>query len=203
MRHSDKRDTEMAQIPLAEFRQSVEGRQLADVYTHLKDVTAPLRFLVLRDDQTSESKYVGFITNDEITEGVVLLSYYRGRWRIENWFRDNDFIGINQLVSMELNAVVVNMSLKLMAYNVLSAFRNNLGEPFNCYSPELIYRHFIKNIQGKLVLRDGVIQITVYGFKHQSLIKKLFTNLNEQLERQNIDPRIPWLNKHRVAFKFA
>ncbi|MDP3186051.1 MAG: hypothetical protein Q8M58_12330, partial [Anaerolineales bacterium] len=57
---------EMEAIDASQFTQRFEDRRLADVFTYLKDYPDPLRFLVLKVREDGETKYVGFITNDEI-----------------------------------------------------------------------------------------------------------------------------------------
>ena len=69
--------------------------------------------------------------------------------------------------------------------------------------PELIHRHFINGVQGKVQLKKGRLQVDIYGFKHRAVVERLFTNLEQKLIARGMDPRVPWLNNHILKFKFA
>jgi hypothetical protein len=202
MRNSTKRLKEMESIDASQFRRRFEGRRLADVFTYLKDYPDPLRFLVLKVREGGETKYVGFITNEVNATARALLKIYRKRWRIENLFSECDFLGFNLLVSTNLNAITANLALKLMAFNLMSAFRNDLGGEFLAMTPDLIHRHFLRNVQGKVKLHGDYIRVHVFGFEHQDAVRPLLDNLQAKLFKNGIDPRIPWLNNHRICFKF-
>lgn len=202
MRSSAKRLKEMDGIDVSQFNRRFEGRSLADVFTYLKDYPDPLRFLVLKAREGGESKYVGFITNDINATPRALLKIYRKRWRIENLFSECDFLGFNLLVSTNLNAITANLVLKLMAFNLISAFRNDLGSKFLSMTPSLIHRHFLRNVQGKVKLHGDYIRVDVFGFEHQDAVRSLLDDLQAKLLKKALDPRIPWLNNHRICFRF-
>ena len=202
MRNSDKRLKEMEAIDASQFTQRFEDRRLADVFTYLKDYPDPLRFLVLKVREDGETKYVGFITNDVNMTPRALLKIYRKRWRIENLFSECDFLGFNLLVSTNLNAITANLALKLMAFNLMSAFRNDLGGEFLSMTPDLVHRHFLRNVQGKVRLHGDYIRVDVFGFEHQDAVRPLLDNLQAKLLKKGLDPRIPWLNNHRICFRF-
>jgi len=52
---------------------------------------------------------------------------YTKRWRIENFFAENAFLGVNHLPSLNLNAIQTMLSLRLLAFHVVDKFRHDLG----------------------------------------------------------------------------
>ena len=130
------------------------------------------------------------------------MDYYKKRWRIENFFNENVFLGLDQLPSLELNAIQTSLTLKMVSYHLVDNFRKNLPQPFNKMKPESIYQHFIQGVQGKVQIKKEKIRIDIYGFKHRDLIASIFNNLDEKLIARNIDPRCPWLNDRALLFSF-
>jgi hypothetical protein len=53
-----------------------------------------------------------------------------------------EFLGLSALPSIELNKVLFNLAIKLLAYNIVSAFRTNLGEDYIKHNVETIYDMF-------------------------------------------------------------
>jgi hypothetical protein len=127
---------------------------------------------------------------------------YTKRWRIENFFAENTFLGVDRLPSLNLNAIQTMLSLRLLAYQVVDNFRHDLGPTYLTKTPELIHRKFIHGIQGRIQLRGDVIAVNLYGFAQQKAAADIFTNLDAKLEQAGVDPRIPWLGSRRLRFTF-
>ena len=64
---------------------------------------------------------------------------YTKRWRIENFFAENAFLGVNHLPSLNLNAIQTMLSLRLLAFHVMDNFRHDLGAAYQKKTPELIH----------------------------------------------------------------
>lgn len=90
----------------------------------------------------------------------------------------------------------------MVAYHLMDNFRTNIGSQFATMIPELIHRHFIQGVQGKVQRKKGQIHIDICGFRHQALLRSIFTNLEEKLLTKGIDPRVPWLNCYKLHFEF-
>ena len=158
--------------------------------------------LVERFEEEGEIRYVGFLSTDERSAQELLLEVYPRRWRIENWFKENDFLGIDSFPCLELNGIGASPALKLLAYNLFSAFRSDLGGSFARMQPETLYQNFLRHVQGKIQLENHEIVVTLYGHPHQQVLVPRFDSLKEKLEAKNIDPRVPWLNNYPVRFRF-
>ncbi|GFP28170.1 hypothetical protein HKBW3S33_01587 [Candidatus Hakubella thermalkaliphila] len=58
------------------------------------------------------------------------------------------------------------------------------------------------NVQGKVKLHGDYVRVDVFGFEHQDAVRPLLDNLQAKLLKNGLDPRIPWLNNHKICFRF-
>jgi hypothetical protein len=94
------------------------------------------------------------------------------------------------------------LSLRILAFNALDNFRNDLGSEHSHKTPETIFREFINGVQGRVELRGDKIIVNVYGFQQDKTVAAIMNNLESKLEKSNVDPRIPWLGNRKLEFKF-
>ena len=130
------------------------------------------------------------------------MEIYHKRWRIENFFNENGFLGLDRLPSLQLNAIQTALTLKLVSFHLVDNFRSNLPKPFSTMKPESIHQLFIQGVQGKVQLKKDKLQVDIYGFQHRDVVAPLFKRLEQKLIAQNVDPRCPWLNGHVLNFSF-
>jgi hypothetical protein len=51
-------------------------------------------------------------------------------------------------------------------------------------------------------LRGNLIEVSLYGFEHETAAAAILTHLDTKLENAGVDPRISWLGKRRLRFTF-
>ena len=198
IKSSPKRLREFDAVPLEQYDKTVVGN-VATVYTTMTDFNGPLRMLLKK---RRDGKYFALITPAcDLTADTAMPTYTK-RWRIENFFAENAFLGVNHLPSLNLNAIQTMLSLRLLAFQVMDNFRHDLGAAYQKKTPELIHREFVDGVQGRVQLRGNVIEVSVYGFEHQAVAAAILTNLDTKLENAGVDPRIPWLGNRRLRFTF-
>jgi hypothetical protein len=195
---SPKRQVEFEAVPLDQYDQTVWGN-VATVYTTMTDFNGPLRML-LKKRRTGQ--YFALITPACAMTADTAMPTYTKRWRIENFFAENAFLGVNHLPSLHLNAIQTMLSLRLLAFHVMDNFRHDLGAAYQQKTPELIHREFIDGVQGRVQLRGNLIEVSLYGFEHEAAAAAILTNLDTKLESAGVDPRIPWLGNRRLRFTF-
>jgi hypothetical protein len=198
VKSSPKRLREFEAVPLEQYDQTVWGN-VAAVYTTMTDVVGPLRMLLKK---RRDGKFFALITPACDMTADTAMPTYTKRWRIENFFAENAFPGMNHLPSLNLNAIQTMLSLRLLAFHVVDNFRHDLGPAYQKKTPELIHREFVDGVQGRVQLRGNVIEVSIYGFEHEAAAAAILTNLDTKLENAGVDPRIPWLGNRRLRFTF-
>jgi hypothetical protein len=198
VKSSEKRKKEFDAVPLDKYDQTVWGK-IATLYTSMTNFDGPMRLLL---KQQLDGKYFALITPVTDMTANTAMPTYTKRWRIENFFAENTFMGVDRLPSLDLNAIQTMLSLRLFAYHVIDNFRHDLGPVHRSKTPELIHRKFVDGIQGRIQLRRNAIEVNIYGFEQQKAVEAIFTSLDAKLERAGVDPRIPWLGNRRLWFTF-
>jgi Transposase DDE domain len=198
VKSSPKRQVEFDAVPLEQYDQTVWGN-VAAVYTPMTDVDGPLRMLLKK---RPNGTYFALITPACAMTTDTAMPTYTKRWRIENFFAENAFLGVNHLPSLNLNAIQTMLSLRLLAFHVVDNFRHDLGAAYQKKTPELIHREFVDGVQGRVQLRGNLIEVSIYGFEHETAAAAILTNLDAKLETSGVDPRIPWLGNRRLRFTF-
>lgn len=189
---------EFDSISFEKYHKSSLGN-IAAVYTTMKDFDGPLKMFLKKQP---DGKYFALITPEQEMYANTAMPVYTKRWRIENYFKENEFLGINHLPSLNLNAIQTMLSLRLLASNALVNFRHDLGPEYSNKTPDLIHREFVDGVQGRVQLTGDRIIVNVYNFKHENAVASILTNLDAKLKKANVDPRIPWLGHRRLEFKF-
>jgi hypothetical protein len=199
LKRTPKRISEMEAIPFAKFKHRHENQPIAALVTELDGFTGKMKLFVKRN---SDGTFFALITNKKYFRASRAMEIYRKRWRLENFFNENVFLGLDRLPSLELNAIQTALTLKMVSFHLVDNFRKNLPEPFSTMKPESIYQNFIQGVQGKVQMKKDKLQVDVYGFQHRDVIAPLFKNLEQKMISKNIEPRCPWLNEHVLNFEF-
>ncbi len=195
---SPKRLVEFDAVPLEHYDQTLWGN-VAAVSTTMTDFDGPLWMLLKKQ---RNGTYFALITPACTMTADTAMPTSTKRWRIENFFAENAFLGVNHLPSLHLNAIQTMLSLRLLAFHVMDNFRHDLGAAYQKKTPELIHREFVDGVQGRVQLRGNIIEVRIYGFEHEAAAAAILTNLDTKLEHAGVDPRIPWLGNRRLRFTF-
>ncbi len=198
VKRSKKRVEEFDAVPLDKYDDTVWGN-VVSLYTTMSNFDGPLRMFLKKQ---SGGKYFALITPARDMTANIAMPTYTKRWRIENFFGDNAFLGINRLPSLNLNAIQAMLSLRLLSFHMVDNFRHDLGPTYKNKTPEIIHREFVNGVQGRVQLCGDIIEVSVYGFEHVDAVAAIMSNLDEKLENAGLDPRIPWLGNRRLRFKF-
>lgn len=201
IRRHEKRIGEMERIPLSRFRRLTTKMGVTSIKTQLRNYREDVRLVVVEDSTGGVRCLYGYLTNDEKSEEEKIVEMYSGRWGIEFWFDEGKFLGIDKLPGIELNEINLCLATKLVAYNVMSAFRANVGGENLGHNLSTIYEKFF-NVQALVKLRGDRILVTIYGHPQEDEIGPLYHDLQQKLRHKGIQPRVSWLNNHFLEFKF-
>ncbi len=199
LKRTARRIEEMERVTFNQFKYRYNNQPIAKLFTEIDGFKGAMRLFVKQNDDGS---LLALITNKKYFRAARAMEIYSRRWRIENFFNYNIFLGIDYLPSLEINAIQTALTLKMLSFNLLDNFRKNLPYPFSKMKPESIHKKFIQGGQGKVQVKKGKLQIDIYGLANRHIVEPMFKNLEQKLISQNIYPRCPWLNDHVLNFTF-
>lgn len=200
LRRHQNRICEMERIPLESFRRLTASLGVTAIKTRIRNYTEAIRLIVVDEIMDSMRTLYGYLTNDDQEEETI-IQMYSGRWGVEFWFDEEKFLGLDDLPGIELNEVTMHLAIRLIAYNLISAFRANLGEQYVPMNAETIYDKFFKE-QALIKLRNNQITVTIFAHRQRQVLEPLYLDLSSKLEAKGIDPRVAWLNSHFLKFEF-
>jgi len=127
---------------------------------------------------------------------------YPQRWHVEEFFNAYQSLGWKRAGTLNLNIRFGQMSMALIAQTACDQLRQRLGDPFASWDAPHFASAIFQGIDGDIRVRDNTIVVTLYNAPNPDLLKKHYENLPGILERQNVDPRIPWLCNFKLDFHF-
>lgn len=201
LRLHQNRIEEMKEIPISEFRTMADGRQVAFKNTDLRNYRGKPKLIVIRFEEDEEEKYYGYLTNDTTSSEETVIEEYDHRWRIECLFKELEFLGFDKIPSTELNQATMSLGTKLVACNILSSLRRDIGGEYAGRELKGILREFLRE-QAFVKAEGRTVHVTFYGHRHEDILRPLFSNLNQRLTEKGIDERVPWLGYRRLEFHF-
>jgi hypothetical protein len=196
VKSSPTRQAACAAVSLEHYAQTVWGH-VATLSTTMTDVDGPLR---RRRKKRRNGQYCALIPPACTMTAAPAMPTSTKRWRLENCFAENAFLGVHQLPSLHLNTIQTMLSLRLLAFHVVDNCRHDLGPAEQKKTPELMHRECVDGVQGRVQWHGNLIEVSIYGFEHEAAAAALLTNLETKLENAGVDPRIPWLGNRRLRF---
>ena len=124
------------------------------------------------------------------------------RWHIEEFFRFEQDLGWNRAGTLNLNIRLGQMSLALIAQALIHQLRQRLPEPYRRWDSPHFARDWFSALEGDVRVEHDTIVVTYYNAPEAHHWMHHFQNLPHQLERENVDPRIPWLYNFKLDFRF-
>ncbi len=201
IRRHKNRIKQMEEIPLSQFKSLTKEMGITKIKVRLRNYQDEARLVVIELYENGERKLLGYLSNDFESENIEIVDYYSGRWDVEFFYEEMEYLGLSALPSIELNKVLFNLAIKLLAYNVVSAFRTNLGEDFIEHNVETIYDLFFEH-QAIIKLKKNEILITIYDHPFDYELETMYYDLSKKLENKNIEPKVSWLGSYPLKFNF-
>ena len=197
----ENRIEEMKSIPTEEFKPLIgSDRLIAFKDTTLRNFSGGMKLIVVRFFEDGIEKYYGYLTNDNESSEEQILDEKSWRWRIENFFKNCDFLGIDALPSIELNKIAGMLAMKIFSFNLVACLRKDLGGEFEKMTVESIFEEIIEF--PALVKTNGdKIVVTFYGnYKdsHKAAVQKLMKKFDET----GMNAPISWMGDRRIEVRF-
>jgi hypothetical protein len=201
IRRHKNRIEQMEEIPLDQFKALTDNMGITHIKVRLRNYEDPARLVVIEVYENGERTLFGYLSNDYKSEDTEIVESYSGRWDVEFFYDEMEFLGLSALPSIELNKVLFNLAIKLLAYNIVSAFRTNLGEDYIEHNVETIYDMFF-NHQAIVKLERKEIVITTFNHPYENELQTMYDNLFEKLKNKGIEPNVSWLGGYPLRFEF-
>lgn len=193
---------EMTNIPPGEFRKIVgEDAMIAFKDTDLRGYSGNVKLIVVKKEEDGgEEKYYGYLTNDYKSSEEQIIKEKAWRWRIENFFKDCDFLGLDKLPSIELNKIAALLAMKFFSFNLLACLRKDLGGDYKKMTPESIFEEIIE-FPAIVKAKKDMLVVTFYGNykpRHREAVERVM----QKLEEKEMNLPIPWLGNRKIEVKF-
>jgi hypothetical protein len=140
------------------------------------------------------------LTNDYDSTEEQILKEQSWRWRIENFIKNCDFLGINALHSIELNKIAAMVAMKIFAFDLIACLRKDIGGDFENKTVESIFEELIE-FPAMIKANGDKIIVTFHGGyddTHKEAIQKLMKKLDET----GMNVPISWLGNRRIEVRF-
>ncbi|MEE9603566.1 MAG: hypothetical protein V3V75_09690, partial [Thermoguttaceae bacterium] len=185
--------------------------EVANTVTHLGTDETPVRTIVAREYHGRDRKecYHVLYTNVAREHSIGLIQQFRSRQHHEQAYR----VGVHDLNLDAITHGYVKDSdpaapdfdparitlvgwLKGLAFNVLQAFKANLGDPFDKMQAGSLMRHFLLR-GGSLYATSDELIVALDPFGSRDVLADYIEQLNAA------EHRIPWLGNRRLRVTFA
>ena len=197
----ENRIEEMMDIPKEEFRKLAgEDAMIAFKDTNLRGYSGNVKLIVVKKEEDGEERYYGYLTNDYESSEEQIIEEKGWRWRIENFFKHCDFLGLDKLPSIELNKIAALLAKKVFAFNLIACLKKDLGDEYERMTVGSVFEEIIE-FPAVVKLKEDSIIVTFYGNyrdRHEEAVERLMQRFGEK----GMNVPIPWLGNRRIEVRF-
>ena len=166
-------------------------------------VTEPCyRYIQRTGERPQDYHFKGFGCTAARAEGPTLTADFPDRWHIEEFFRFDQNLGWKRAGTLNLHIRLGQMPLALLAQTVLHQLRQRLGAPFNQWDAVHFAQDLFSGLEGDVRVQQDTILVTYYNAPQAAQWKAQFEALPDRLQREGVDPRVPWLYDFKLDFRF-
>lgn len=168
------------------------------------DNNIPEQLLIVQRQggKQTEFDYKPFISTRKENVVEMLTEEFPTRWTIEEYFKYEGSLGWNKALTQNLNIRYSKMSLSLISQYLINQLRKRLPEEYRKYEAKHLSDEIFHKFNGDLRVKDDKIIVTLYGIPEILDLRKYYENLPLKLEKENINPKVPWLFNYKVDFLF-
>jgi hypothetical protein len=195
---------QIARIPQTEYHRHWAGFALAKtLYPMAGTTTGPHHLLIQRSGEANDSfRYKAFLSTRDTAIVDDLSARYPTRWHIEEFFNLDQALGWQRSGTMNLNIRYGKMTLALFAQAAIHQFRSRVGSPYDSWAAQQLAQRLFCAVDGDIRVRDDTIVLTLYNAPNPNLLREHYEHLPDKLEREGVNPHIPWLCNFKLDFRF-
>jgi hypothetical protein len=160
------------------------------------------RYIQRCGERPQDYHFKGFCCTRPRNEVSALTRDFPDRWHIEEFFRFDQHLGWKRAGTLNLHVRLGQMTLALVAQAVIHQLRQRLGAPFSQWDAVHFAQDWFTGLEGDVRVQQDTILVTYYNAPQAELWKKHFENLPQQLQKEGVDPRVPWLYNFKLDFRF-
>ena len=153
-------------------------------------------------ERKKEYVYKAFLSTQDKHTLEMITENYPKRWSIEEFFNFEGDMGWNRASTFNLNIRYGKQSLALIAQAATHELKKKLPKPYSQWTAQHLARHVLTNMEGDLRVKGDTIIVTYYRDYRKLGIEKYYRNLNNRLQREGVNPKIPWLFDFKLDFRF-
>lgn len=192
---------EMKSISKEEFKPLIgTDRLIAFKDTTLRNFSGNTKLIVVKFFEDGIEKYYGYLTNDYVSTEKQIIDQQSWRWRIENFFKNCNFLGFDALPSVELNKIAALLAMKIFSFNLIACLRKDLGGDFEKMTVESIFEQIIE-FPALVQTKGDNIVVTFYG-NYKNSHKVAVQKLMKKFDETEMNAPIPWLGNRRIEVRF-
>lgn len=193
----------LKQIPESQFQRHWAGYATACIPYQPKGSKIPLYLFVQRNgERPQEYFYNSFVATNNSERVHQLTAQFPKRWHVEEFFNLEQELGWRRSGTLNLNIRYARASFALVAQAALYQLRKRLGTPFDQYTAEHFSQDLFQRLDGDLRVEKDTIIVTYYSAPNAEPLKYHYENLPEKLQKEGVDPRVPWLYNFKLDFRF-
>ena len=186
-----------------EYNRQWAGYATAETQYRYKQSKHEFRFIGQRSGEKKEEyNYKPFIATGDKFSLELITKDYPERWTIEEFFNFEGAMGWNRASTMNLNIRYGKLSLALIAQAANYQLKKKLPEPYRKWTAKHLADSILRGIDGDLRVKDDTIIATLYNVPESLNLKQHYEDLPNKLERQGVNPKIPWLFDFKLDFRF-
>jgi hypothetical protein len=160
------------------------------------------RYIQRTGERPQDYHFKGFGCTRARSEVPALTDDFPDRWHIEEFYRGDQSLGWKRAGTLNLHVRLGQMTMALVAQALIHQLRQRLGAPFNQWDSLHFAQDLFSGLEGDLRVHEDTLLVTYYNAPKANLWKEHFENLPQRLQKEGVDPRIPWLYNFKLDFRF-
>lgn len=160
------------------------------------------RYIQRTGERTEDYHFKGFCCTAARPEVPTLTADFADRWHIEEFYRFDQHLGWKRAGTLNLHIRLGQMTLALLAQAVIHQLRQRLAEPYHHWDSVHLAQELFAGLEADVRVHQDTILVTYYNAPNADSWRGHFENLPHQLEKEGVDPRIPWLYDFKLDFRF-
>ena len=160
------------------------------------------QFIQRKGERADDYDYKAFLCTSDRDEMNDLSLNYPERWRIEEFFKNDQALGWDRAGTMNMNIRYGRMTMALFAQAASFMMRQRIGDPIANWDAEHTAKDFFKGLEGDIRVKHDTIIVTYYNAPNPELMKEHYENLPDKLISEGIKPTVPWLYDFKLDFRF-